>query len=175
MSPTPFFEQMRPRLIGYFQRHGAGGESNDLAQESLTRVWESFFHSQDEANLQAAFAYAVAKRVLQEFLRRQHRAYQLDPDRPEPVDPYTEMPNPEAGNPVLDRIIQDEEKRRFQTCCTRLKPEDRQLWDEYHYRSPEERKTLARDLGISTNYLRVRIHYIADKLRKCLKAVPATG
>jgi len=149
MTATSFFDEMSGPLVGYFQRHGGGGHSEDLARECLTRVLESCSKSGDFTRFTPQFAYGVAKNVLLEFLRDQNRVYQLDPEGPEPVDSHTEMPNPEAGNPILTRLIREEEQKRFEACYTRPKPKDRQLWDEYYDRNSEQRKTLASDLRLS--------------------------
>jgi RNA polymerase sigma factor (sigma-70 family) len=167
MTPVESFQEIRPRLVSYFERHGCGYQSEDFAQECLTRVWKNYSESGDDSRLLPQFAYGVARNVLFEFLRGRDRVLQLDPDGPEPIDPHSEAPNPRGGHPILAQLIKAEEMKRFEGCYQRLKTKDRQLWDEYYNRNADERKTLAADLGITTDSLKFRIHYIADKLRKC--------
>jgi RNA polymerase sigma factor (sigma-70 family) len=158
------FEKLRPGLVRYFQMKGCrDDQSEELAQETLYRVWHRFNNSAEPSVLGKAFADAVAHNVIHEWWRARQRVRQIDPDLPE-------QPDPRPG--ILTELIEGLETRQklecFRRCCSRLKPLHRRLFDQYYKATAEGRETLAAELEISIEDLRARISYIKGKIRRCM-------
>ena len=147
------YELIRNRLIKVFTSRGCG-EAEDLADETISRVTakvpEIAPTYQGEPIL---YFYGVARKVHHEWIRRQNR-------------PVPEMPIKEADD---ERVYECLER------CMKTVPEpNRELVLRYYENEKkakiEERKTIAQELGIGINALRIKAHRIRLILRKCVKS-----
>ena len=147
------YEIIRHRLIKLFTCR-ACPEPEDLADETINRVTAKI--REVAPNYQgdpALYFYGVARNVHHEYLRTQNK---VPPPGP------TEVTNEdEQLYECLDR------------CMETLPEESRQLVLRYYQNEKklkiDDRKTLAAELGILVNALRIKAHRIRLRLRKCVK------
>jgi DNA-directed RNA polymerase specialized sigma24 family protein len=147
------YELIRQRLIKMFTCR-ACGEPEDLADETINRVTTKIFEI--VPNYQgdpALYFYGVARMVHHEYLRRQNRLI-----HPPPTD------------------VTNEDERLYgclDGCMETLPEKSRQLVLRYYQNEKkvkiDDRKTLADELGIAVNALRIRAHRIRTLLRKCVE------
>jgi RNA polymerase sigma factor (sigma-70 family) len=174
MSPSILseFEKLRPRLVRFFQMKGCPEDrAEDLAQETLYRVWSKYNSSAEPSVVGSAFADAVAHNVIHEWWREQQRMRPLDPEQPEPRDP-----RPGVLSELIEGPELAEKLALFRRCCDRLKPIHLRLFERYHQApTAQAREVLAGELDISIEDLRARISYITRKIRRCLKVPLVPG
>ena len=155
------YEQLRRRLLAVFAYRGCR-DPDTLADETLDRVARKLlemgpaFHGDDPS----AFVFGVAWRVAMESFKR----------------PAT-VPLPEGWDMADPRVSRDTEDERsaahdcLERCLRRLPAGERDMVLRY-YRDEKrsrirQRSALARDLKVSANALRIRIHRITAHLREC--------
>jgi hypothetical protein len=153
------YEQLRSRLVTVFTyRRCAGPE--ELADQTLDRVARRVLEkNQDGWEDLTAFAYGVAWNVARESFRSA-RTMPL-PDEWDPPDSSDrDGDHPERRDACLGR------------CLTALPAEDRGLLMSYFEHAGGEkirqRALLARELSISPNALRLRIHRLLSNVRPCV-------
>ncbi len=150
------YELIRTRLIKIFYARGCHS-AEELTDETIDRVSgksESFFetyHGEPEL-----YFYAVAKKVILEYLRRpkivEMPAVTIEEDAPaEDVETYYEC---------LDKCLQNfsDAQRDF---ITRYYSEEKRA-------KLDERKKMERDLNISNDALRIRAYRVRKILQKCV-------
>lgn len=146
------YEEIRQRLIKIFTCRGCY-EAEDLADETINRVSKKLTEIEEEfTGDPARYFYGVANKVHLEYLRRK-------PLQPPPL--------------VLvesDRL--EEEFRCLEHCLGQLTPENHELVLQYYQDDGKEkidqRKLLAKRLGIAPNALRIRAYRIRASLEECL-------
>lgn len=97
----------------------------------------------------ALYFYGVANYVYKEYLRHQIETEELTPALPAPASQNLET-----------------EYECLRECLDRLPPEDKQLVMRAY---GEERRTLAKEFGLSDNALRLRLFRIRQKLGDCIE------
>jgi RNA polymerase sigma-70 factor (ECF subfamily) len=73
---------------------GSAHDAEDLAQETLLRAWRSLDRFEPRVQLQT-WLYRIATNACLDELERR-------PRRPEPVDPFPDLPRDEAAAPIYD-------------------------------------------------------------------------
>lgn len=147
------YELIRQRLIKLFACRGCA-EPEDLADETISRVTAKIAEIAPsyEGN-PVLYFFGVARKVHHEYLRTQHRT-------PPPLSPEVTNENEQLYE-CLDR------------CMEKLPEQNRQLVIRYYQNEKkvkiDNRKTLADELGVAVNALRIRAHRIRLLLRKCVK------
>jgi DNA-directed RNA polymerase specialized sigma24 family protein len=146
------YEVIRNRLIKMFTCRGCG-EADDLADETISRVTAKVPEiAPTYEGEPVLYFYGVARKVHHEWLRRQNRS-------------VPQVPINEAGD---ERVYECLDR-----CMETVPEENRQLVLRYYENEKtakiEERKTIASDLGININALRIKAHRIRQILRKCVK------
>jgi len=147
------YELIRNRLIKVFTCRGCG-EAEDLADETISRVTAKVFEiAPTYEGEPILYFYGVARKVHHEWLRRQNR-------------PVPEIPIKEADD---ERVYECLDR------CMKTVPEkNRELVLRYYENEKkakiDERKTIAQELGIGINALRIKAHRIRQILRKCVKS-----
>lgn len=163
------YEQLRQRLIAVFSCRQCP-DPLELADETLDRAARKLLEIADGfvGSDPARFVYGIAWNVARESFRRP-RALPL-PERWEAADPggSTAEEDRSVEGVCLDR------------CLEQLEPDERTLVLQYHEGDKrariQRRSVLARDLGVSPNGLRLRIHRITGRLRGCvLECVDSGG
>jgi len=162
MTSIWFFEDVRERLVSYFNRRGCGEHSEEFAQETLLRFWRKYGEADVENEERLRIIYGFAKNVFRESWDERGRIVQMDPELPDPADPRSVN--------VLTSLIQDEHIARFRACCCRLKRFDQQLLEAYG--NAADRRALAAELNLSIEALRFRVWHIRQKVLRCLRVRP---
>lgn len=147
------YELVRNRLIKVFTCRGCG-EAEDLADETISRVTAKVPEiAPTYEGEPILYFYGVARKVHHEWLRRQNR-------------PAPELPINEADD---ERVYECLDR-----CMETVSEKNRELVLRYYENEKkakiDERKTIALELGIGINALRIKAHRIRLILRKCVKS-----
>ena len=148
------YEAIRARLIRVFVSRGCA-EAEDLADETINRVTSRLGDVVGAYRGDPAlYFYGVAKKVRQEHDKRKLR------------------PAPPPPPPAREEI--ELEHACLEECVRALPPEQRRLVIEYYQGDKRSkinnRRRLARELGIALNALRIRAHRIRAALQLCVEA-----
>jgi hypothetical protein len=147
------YERLRLRVIRIFVSRGCC-EAEDLADRTINVVTSKMdWLIENYQGDPALYFYAVAKKILQEQRKR----------RPPP-----NVPPPEPASAELEQTCS-----YLDDCLSELPLADRDLVLRYQEGVKQERienrKKLARELKISRNALRIKVHHIHAWLRECLE------
>jgi DNA-directed RNA polymerase specialized sigma24 family protein len=147
------YEEIRTRLIKIFTCRGCY-EPEDLTDETINRVTNRLVEIKDHfKGDQAKYFYGVANKVHLEYLRRK-QPHQLEA-------------------PVVDSYRIEVEFKCLEHCLDRLSAENRDLVLQYYQLERkariDQRKALAKQLGIKPNALRIRAHRIRASLQECVQ------
>jgi RNA polymerase sigma factor (sigma-70 family) len=163
---------MRSRLVDYFDRRNCPS-ADELADETLNRVGKTLEKTGAIAvKPPARYCYTIAKFVLLEDFRRQHKHVQLDD---EPQSPGAGVPRGvRIPAPDEEANLQEQRLESLDRCLAELRPDQRELVIEY-YRDTrrqkiDRRRELATQLGISMNALAIRASRIRASLEACVEA-----
>ena len=156
---------MRRRLVAYFDRRECS-EPDDLADEVFNRVARRLEEEGiTESETPAKYCYIVARFVLMEHRREAQKAQRL----------ANEMRvRGSAGGHMADESSRDEAMLAcLERCAGRLQPRDRDTIVQYYAGSGrgkiENRRALARFLGISVNALSIRACRLREALYQCVR------
>lgn len=152
------FERIRRGLIKFFDWRGASWpeECADMTLDRLARKIEQGVAVVDVA----AFAYGIARLVLQEALRSDARRESLDVEPP--VDSLADPSEREALY------------RHLEICLGRLPEGGRELVLAYYAAGSgrskiQSRRRLAHELRLSDNALRSRVQRLRERLEECVR------
>ncbi|MCI0488634.1 MAG: sigma-70 family RNA polymerase sigma factor [Blastocatellia bacterium] len=164
------YELARAELIRLFRYRGCNS-FDELADETINRVARKIEEGELISRQElTAYFYGVARNVLREHQRNPESSAatieELSPSAHPSEDPEKLMEM---------RETQRASERRFQCfekCIGNLPPETRSLIVSY-YEGEEgvkikNRQRLAREVGITVNGLRIRLHRIREKLERCV-------
>src|SRR5262245_21126583 len=162
---------MRRRLVSYFDRRDRRAP-DELADETLNRIGRTLVQTGVIATKPPArYCYVVARFVLLEDFRRERNHLHLDEPR-----------IAEASRPRSIRLVEPDESElaredhldRLDYCLQQLPEAQRDLIVGYYRESRrqkiEDRRELARKLGITMNALGIRVSRIRESLRRCMQA-----
>jgi DNA-directed RNA polymerase specialized sigma24 family protein len=151
------YEEIRRRLIRLFEWRGCE-DPEDLADETINRVARRIaegvkLRSSDPYGYFCGVAHLVYKETLRQSARQRRALESGGWPPPQPV--------PEADNPRLECL------RR---CLADLAGNERDLVLRYHQGEDNirNRQTLAHEMGIELNALRIRVHRVRRKLEDCV-------
>ena len=145
-------EQLRPKLMGFF-RWNRAESPKDETQETMSRAVERMNDPGTEIRVPLqAYVFGIARNVLRESRRGR---------RETPTDPA----GVEFTNLTADSSLTVDDKILVEECLSRLSPEDGSLVIEYHRKGAEQ---LAKELGISPNAVRIRVHRIHRKVQETM-------
>ncbi len=153
------YEQLRRRLIAVFEYRQCH-HAEELADETLDRVARKLQELRDEftGSDPSRYVFGVAWNVARESYRRP--ATLPLPETWERPASAAKEEDDELENTCLDR------------CLEKLDAGDRRLALEYHEGQGgakiRRRSELARELGLSQNALRLKIHRVTARLRECV-------
>jgi DNA-directed RNA polymerase specialized sigma24 family protein len=153
--------EMRRRLVSYFERRNRAA-ADELADETLNRIGRTLEQAGVIATRPPArYCYVVAKFVLLEDYRRDRRQVPLD-------EPLTSV------EPDNSFALREQRLACLDRCLEGLSPEQRELAIEYYREARrqriENRRDMAKRLGITMNALGIRACRIRDALRACMDA-----
>jgi len=154
------YEALRTRLVRFFERRTIPLAENRV-DETLNRVARRIDEGKKVENV-VAYAYRAAYLVFLEALKE-----------PDLSDIDLEMTAPPTIEPRFEDSEQDRRLRCFDICLEGLTVNNRELilvyFREERRAKIERRKTLADQLKISLDALRIRIHRIRKGLEECMK------
>jgi RNA polymerase sigma factor (sigma-70 family) len=170
-SSGEHYLEIRRRLVLYFDRKNCA-TPDDLADETLSRVAAKLHERGEITDLAPAhYCYVMARFVFLEHLRRPECKQTSLEQLPQASDVRDARSVPDK-----DIALEDKEKllNSLEHCLSRLSPEDRELILEY-YRGDgatkiENRRRLAKRLGLSANALSIRACRIRNKVEACVRA-----
>jgi RNA polymerase sigma factor (sigma-70 family) len=147
------YETIRRRLMKIFTCRGCV-EAEDLADETINRVTAKIPEvAPTYQGDPVLYFYGVARKVHHEWLRRQNRSIPAQPTK----------------------VTDDDDDHLYECldrCMETISEKSRQLVLRYYENEKkakiEDRKTIADELGIGVNALRIRAHRIRLTLRKCV-------
>lgn len=156
------YETIRENLIKIFSWRGYD-DAEDLADDVVNRVAAKMpWLTDNYVGDPAPYFYGVAKKVLLERERR---------EQPHPLDPSMKAPDTATTPGEAEAAARREEC--LQKCLRELNADDRMLILAYYQKSKQAkidyRKALARQFGLGTNALRVKVFRIRAHLKKCIK------
>lgn len=157
------YEAIRLRLIKIFTCRGCH-DAEELADETINRVIARVVElTGGYEGDPALYFYGVSQKVHLEYLRKAHsQAANL------PL--VTEGQNAQAIDLTSDI---EPEYECLERCLEQLPPNNRDLVVRYYQQERkakiEHRKSLATELGIAVNALRIRAHRIRLVLQRCVR------
>lgn len=151
------YENLRRKLLKFFEWRACAVAALDLADETINRVARRIDGGETVHNL-PNYAYGVARMV---YLERM-KALKREEAAPQRITTETD---PEDGH-AKERL------ECFETCLKKMSDESRELivayYQEQRRAKIELRRELAARLGIPLNALRIRTHRIRTKLEECV-------
>jgi len=149
------YEIIYAGLVRIFTSHGFS-DAEHLADKTVDRVARRLPDIRDSyTGPKVKYFVGVTRNIIREEYRNREIATDVPPEPPAPPPKPTEE---------LDCL---------RLCLKLLTPEKRELTLDYHaYKGSDKVKTraeMARELGITDNALRGRIHHIMVSLRNCTK------
>jgi DNA-directed RNA polymerase specialized sigma24 family protein len=158
------YERLRLTLVKFFGWRGAW-DPDACADEAIDRLVARLEGDTDVADVRR-YAHGIARLVLLERLRAQAHAPPDDESR------LAHMAAPPADevNPLLEC---------FERCLASLPPDGRTLVLEYYsgdgQMKIENRRRVARSIGVSENALRSRVQRVRDRLERCTRTCTETA
>ena len=159
------YEDLRHRLVVFFEVRSCRSESEDLADETLNRVATKLLNGTQLSSSMSSFCLGVARFVHKEWIKTRKAA-------------EVRSPNPLG---LLGRHEADDDGARrrellllcFERCLERLTPECRKLILAYYEGEGQgkidNRRRLAEGLSISQNALRRRTNRIRAQLEASVR------
>ena len=164
MAQADFILQYRERVrLFALRRLGNVAAAEDVAQETLRRVWEALQAGRVQ-NLVAlpSFAFQTAEHLCLQHYRSAGREARA-------LDRLTRTGDrPSGGWDALLGLVRDEERRAVQEALTRLAPEDHELLRLVYFEG-HDAAALAERLGITAGAFRVRKHRALRRLAELLE------
>ena len=143
------YRVLRGKLVFYF-RHNGCGDPEDPADEVFSRVLRRSTEDVDFYSGLSAYCFGIAEHILREHRRR-----------PRPEELPAEIPEPGPASTLgLNRV---EQHVLVQQCLQRLPENERQILLRYYL---EDRASLAKELQLTENGLRIRVFRIKRKVEE---------
>ena len=156
------YESIRLRLIKIFTCRGCH-QAEELADETINRVVARVVElASGYEGDPALYFYGVSQKVHLEYLRKVHT---------QPINLAAES---SQNSQTIDLTSDIEpEYECLERCLEQLPPDNRDLVLRYYQQERkakiEHRKSLAAELGIAVNALRIRAHRIRLVLQRCVR------
>jgi len=160
---------MRQRLVTYFDRKNCLAP-DELADETLNRVARRLEEENTiSSDTPAHYCYIVARYIFMEHLREKQR----NEVRLERVLRQSTANDTSASELEDQRSSREKLMSCLDQCTEKLEPPGGDLIIRYYFGERgakiENRRALARELGISTNALSIRACRIRDRLEACVE------
>lgn len=151
------YEKIRARLIRIFVGRGCF-DAEELADETFNRVTEKLPQlARDYVGEPALYFYGVADKIHLEWLRRQKKKQQL------------QIPETQES----DKAELETEYECLETCLEKLSADQHSLIIGYYREDKrgkiENRRELAKNLGMSASTLQVKACRLRAQLRECVR------
>lgn len=158
------YELVRAKLISFFEYRGAR-DAEDLADETLNRVARRLAEGVVVSAAEVRnYVFGVARNVLREVWSAPAKSQPLD-ELPAALEPHVD--------PRVERDAGEEARLEcLGRCIATLTEEDERLIRQYHAGDGrtrvDGRRSLAEQLGIEINALRIRAYRIRRELEHCM-------
>jgi RNA polymerase sigma factor (sigma-70 family) len=164
------------RLVAYFRHMGGVEYPEDLAQDTVIRLFEKLQAGMLIVDLRA-YALGIAQNVWRDHRKKlmaEERKFQghglLHYDEEETVRAPDRRAAPPWSGQVRDEWDAIDSKLELERCLQELSPADRELLLDYY--SGEPPLDLAKRLSITSNSLRIRVYRIRSRLEQALRTRP---
>ncbi len=143
------YKLFRSKMVKFFEwKHCE--DADGLADETITRTLNHLSAGKEIlAENPYIYIYGIAKNVYREYVRKQIRKEGL-------VRKLKELPG----------LAEEEAQDCRAHCLEKLPPDKLELLKRY-YLYPEDRETLAAELGMTLNALRLQVHRLKKELKEC--------
>jgi DNA-directed RNA polymerase specialized sigma24 family protein len=164
------YEVIRSKLQKFFECRGCS-IPNELADETINLVARKIARGQEiTGDEPSRYFYGVARNVIREYWRRSARCSPSIECLPRVYHP-SEDPA-EAAQRRVERYVSDRRLERLERSLRALTDENREAIIKYYDCEDSSkisgRRALAREMGIHSNTLRLRVHRIKIKLKRDL-------
>lgn len=160
--------EMRQKLVSYFDRKNCLSP-NELADETLNRIARRIEEEGTiESETPAKYCYITARFVFMEYLRRNEKTdISLDG-----LPNYKKEKHLTVEDNSSEQNIKEKMLKCLEHCTKKLKPEKREVILDYYFGEQQtkinNRRKIAKKLGITINALSIRACRIRDKLENCV-------
>ena len=159
--------EMRRRLVAYFERKNCPG-ADELADETLNRVARRLEEEGTiEGEAPARYCYITARFVFLEHLRARQKESSIQGELQRRSSALDGISEDEA------KAVREERLRCLDQCMKKLDLRNRELILSYYTGKQrtkiENRRVLAKTLGITINALAIRACRIRDQLERCVR------
>ena len=161
--------EMRQRLVAYFDRKNCS-VPDELADETLSRVARRLEEEgATQSDAPAKYCYIVARFVFMEYLRaEQKNNLLLDNLQQHPQDEIFAVTNHDDEKEINEKML-----NCLEECTGKLESVNRETIIRYYTGKErikiENRRALAKSLGITMNALSIRACRIRNKLEACVR------
>lgn len=156
------YEDIQRKLITFFECRRCL-EAERLADLSINRVMRRHFEGEDIRN-PTGYLYGVAKIVFLEYLAEQKQQQDC-------LDYLTHTGEPTSEQAGADGADEDDLRVCFYGCMDELQTSDqtfiKRYYEELRRKKIDTRKSMAQELGISSNAVTLRAFHIRERLRRC--------
>jgi len=157
------YDELRQKLVAYFEGFGYHAECNELADEVLDRISKKPDDYQiDDLPI---LALGIARNIRKEVSRKQTRTVHLETADAWPLN----EPGPE--NKIIHKIDEDRRVQCFIKCMQGLTRDERKMllayYPDEHCKVEELRSRLAEELEISKGTLAKRAARLRSELESC--------
>jgi DNA-directed RNA polymerase specialized sigma24 family protein len=164
------YEIIRRKLQKFFECRGCA-IPNDLADEAINLVARKVAQGQQiTGDEPARYFYGVARNVIREYWRRLSRCRQSTECLSSTYHPGEDPA--ETAQRRIERHISDQRLERLEVCLRALTDENREVIIKYYDCEGSSkisgRRMLARQMGLHSTALRLRVHRIKMKLKRDL-------
>jgi len=167
--------ELRRRLVAYFDRKNCPAP-DELADETLNRVARRLEEEDvDESEAPARYCYIVARFVFMEHLRGERKENALL----ENMRRQGRADGPAMSDASEEKDAEERALDYLERCVGELGPAEREIITRYYIGEErvkiENRRALARELGLTVNALSVRACRIRTRLEDCLRRCLGAG
>jgi len=161
--------EMRQRLVAYFDRKNCL-TPDELADDTLNRVARRLDEEGAiESETPAKYCYIVARFVFMEYWRgAQKGRVLLEEIRRQPGAGEPGATGPDGENEIKEKMLDCLER-----CTGELEPPHREIITQYYIGKErvkiENRRALAKRVGLTPNALSIRACRIRDRLEDCVR------
>ncbi|HYL97915.1 MAG TPA: hypothetical protein VEZ90_03090 [Blastocatellia bacterium] len=159
------YEQARQRLIYYFRKHGCL-TPEDQTDKTFNRTLEKLARGENISDIER-YLSGVAYYILKEYWDTAGRESSDLADLPESAQPFVD---PGALERESDAARSEKVRKDcMESCFQSLPADEHTLAVRYsNERGKRERESLASSMGMTLANLRVKVHRIRVKLKKCV-------
>jgi len=163
-APNVLIARHRASIEAYFRSRVKGADSEDLVQDTLSKVTRAV-HSFEYRSSFRAYLFRIAEHTLKDYLRAAYRRPLI-----EPLDEAEASRSPAAEQTLVDA----EKLRLFLACLESLSRDKQELIDKYYVQQLSA-KEIAREAGLPPGTVRRRLFDARKAMQRYRMAYPDAG